>query len=1315
MGNTQAKPHPRSRNKKQVHWKAADRPAPPGKPQLISDAETLPDLITIRWGRPPNDGGSPISSYLVEHRRVGSPHWVRATPLPVLFPELTLSGLEPGWRYQFRVRAENAVGYSDPGEVSDAITVTLQRSAVTAPKFTQEVQDTVALENDKCEFVVHFMSQPAPRICWFKDGFEIFSSRRIRILTENDRSVLTIHQTSLSDEGEIKCTATNKAGHVSTKAKLTVEAPPSIRLPRQYEEGLLFEIGEIIRLKVSVVGRPVPLAFWTHNGESIHSDDRYEIEYADRSFSLKIADASRSDRGEYQVKAVNKLGENTASFLVTVTDKPSRPGRARVVMTLGKSVTLSWTMPEDDGGCKIGNYIVEYYRLGWDVWLKAATCRQLTTILGDLIEGSEYKFRIKAESPYGISEPSEESDTVFIPDPKRGMVHPPLRGRSQPKDVTTSVSTPVAAKRTRKRSQSSSRTELSESPPEVPVRPERYKIKSPPKTPEMSPMLPRKDNSQINRTIIDRASIARELAYGSPEIRVKKESVSPQPNISKSTTPSQDRKIDNADHKIYKVKIEPPMDESKPELPPKQKSPSPEPKKKLIREHSATVSGSSEFMLVLYSDENEKGQSDMFNFDENCVPPPLSLSAPELGADPPQLYPIKNSASSTELLHTRAMMRFYQAAEAEDAELTKIPKAGERRKLSLDIPRIQINSKDEEEIVGLERKYAVRRKSSTGSLGQQHALWAQRRHSLKSSTELKENSIQSNLKHSPNTQLSSSRELEEEQFEKIRQKTKLESQASFEKKAVTIAEEARWMEEYEESLSESSAESTDSETERFKFNVMTSKRIPQDEGFEDEDDTYHPSGSIRTLKKKDSEPFQILTKRKEPPDPSFVPKPILKKADYDVSPLVSPSVSPPTSPVKVARSLSPRPDIVLQRNRSKSLAIPVLSPLSSSNEEINEIPYKRGRSLSLTTNKLPEQKDFPKPQKKTSSALLSSISKVAEISGITAASIVIPEKLLERRKDAEEAKVVADHYGDIVRNYGQRRKSSPQIYLNRDDLKKAAANLETPQEEELSSKEEPSSKENLSNDSGYQSGYKMTNFTDHFRPPTNAGAASVIQKPVTQTNHEAEEMVSRGEQTQIQETSTRGSIQLTIENSSKGRKSSPSPLGRRAVTRSKSPSKRSTSVTRKPFSTPAAANPLETMKKSRKTSPSPRRKIILSPSSSESPSPTLFSRKPKLKEIMTQTSVGLESSSAAIDNTDDKIRRDVLMAKAEVKVRGLVDYLTDLAMLAVACWLYFYKNELLAIPVLLIMMYRQLKCEIGKRIPNWLTKRLKKKQTESGT
>ncbi|EAT43218.1 AAEL005334-PA [Aedes aegypti] len=388
----------------------------PGTPN-----NSAPDVVTLRWKRPTSDGGSPILGYIIEHRRTGSPHWVRASAQLIQATELSLSGLEPGWRYQFRVTAQNIVGQSDCSELSDPLTVTLQRAAIAPPRFVQELYDTTAIENEKIEFRVSVAGSPAPQIGWYKDGFEIFSSRRTKIITEADLSILVIHQAALTDEGEFKCTATNRAGHAVTICSLSIDAYPKIRLPRQYEEGLIVEADEVIRLKVGVAGQPTPIVEWSHNGELIENGGRYEIETNDKNSSLRIANAQRSDRGEYNLRAFNKLGEDYAYFLVTVTAKPEPPSKVQISIGLSKAITLSWSAPEDDGGCKIGNYIVEYYRVGWDVWLKATTCRQLTTTLSGLFEGSQYRFRVKAENPYGLSEPSEESDTLFIPDPKRGI------------------------------------------------------------------------------------------------------------------------------------------------------------------------------------------------------------------------------------------------------------------------------------------------------------------------------------------------------------------------------------------------------------------------------------------------------------------------------------------------------------------------------------------------------------------------------------------------------------------------------------------------------------------------------------------------------------------------------------------------------------------------------------------------------------------------------------------------------------------------------------------------------------------------------
>lgn len=486
-------------------------PSTPGKPILVSSDCDTPDVVTIRWDRPKTDGGAPILGYLVEHRRTGSPHWVRAFPNLVPTPDLALSGLEPGWRYQFRITAQNVVGKSESSEVSDPLTVTLQRNAITAPRFNAEMCDTVAIENEKVEFQVSVTGTPSPEINWFKDGFEIFSSRRTKILTENDTSTLIFHETALTDEGEIKCTATNRAGHAVTKGHLRIEAPPKIRLPRNYEDGLIVEADEPIKLKVGIAGRPTPVVCWTHNGEVIYPEDRIEIETTDKNSSLRVLHGRREDRGEYNVRAVNKLGEDNGSVLVTVTARPSPPSEVTVSISLGKSVTLSWNAPDDDGGCKIGNYTVEYFRMGWNMWLKATTTRSLSATLSDLIEGSEYKFRVKAENPYGMSDPSEESRILFIPDPKRGILRPSDTINQESSDALDDAK-PSAPRRRRISPMSSSNHSLEGGVGGVTTADKGEQT-------HMARLRIQKStvNVQLIPEVFDSDTIARDMSYGSPD------------------------------------------------------------------------------------------------------------------------------------------------------------------------------------------------------------------------------------------------------------------------------------------------------------------------------------------------------------------------------------------------------------------------------------------------------------------------------------------------------------------------------------------------------------------------------------------------------------------------------------------------------------------------------------------------------------------------------------------------------------------------------------------------------------------------------
>lgn len=60
-----------------------------------------------------------------------------------------------------------------------------------------------------------------------------------------------------------------------------------------------------------------------------------------------------------------------------------------------------------------------------------------------------------------------------------------------------------------------------------------------------------------------------------------------------------------------------------------------------------------------------------------------------------------------------------------------------------------------------------------------------------------------------------------------------------------------------------------------------------------------------------------------------------------------------------------------------------------------------------------------------------------------------------------------------------------------------------------------------------------------------------------------------------------------------------------------------------------------------------------------------------------------------------------LEKKAKITVRSAIDYTVDVCLLLLAFWVYFFKDERLAIPFLILIIYRQLQETILMNIPEW--------------
>ncbi|XP_034102726.1 muscle M-line assembly protein unc-89 [Drosophila albomicans] len=1422
------------RPKKNVHWKSAERPSPPGRPILtpLALSEQQPDVVNLRWDRPLLDGGSPITGYTVEQRRVGSPHWVRATPTPIDRCEIQISGLEPGWRYEFRCFAENIVGRSDASELSDPLTVTLQRNAISVPRFVEELVDMNAVEDERIEFRVRVLGEPPPEINWFKDGYEIFSSRRTKIVNEHDASVLIIHQVALTDEGEIKCSATNRAGHVVTKSRLLVQAPPKIRLPRTYEDGLIVEAEEVVRLKVGVAGQPPPAITWLHEGEVIVPGDRFEVSNTEKNSLLKIDNVQRADRGEYMVRAWNKLGEDIASFLVTVTARPNAPGTPKLNMSFGKSATLSWTAPLDDGGCKIGNYIVEYFRIGWNVWLKAATTRALSTTLHDLIEGSEYKFRVKAENPYGLSEPSQESELLFIPDPKRGITKPKsatrIAGDEKDRDKEKDKGKPVPPRR------------KTLSPP----RPHADAATSMSASPKQSPRGSRKPTPQL----IDSEQLRHEMSYGtsdqalkmtvrkSPSLssadstaahgsrpgsnpklnltlitttalvdKVEPEQVQPKPL--RSPTATSPLKLFNPKPAVQKDKSPgrpaatkpPPLPQppqAKPELSPRQptplrKSPTPpepikstpalqrsaepvtlgvnqnvrrfsghalspakhvpalaiaiattakvseklptieisappvqspapeplvpetptsEPKPPVTKmrpqkpaDKHDEVHTSNEFMLVVFdknSKVKDKDKQDSFELElEDAIqPPPISISAPDLAflefTNLHTTFPLRRSVSSTELLYERAMARFYEAVELEQASKTKGKTTAPTREkvtpqVSAPAPtatfRKRLGSMTEAERASFERRSELRRQSA--DMVPMGRKWDSREDINVGNTK---NLTRATTAFLLSEQQKDSRE-EEQERELEEDEDRTESTAEDSEEMEDMDEEQRQGYDLGSDYTESTASSEQDSIEQFKRELLARTRSPSPRDLE----TYHPrnmgAGTFTPYRAPTPEQAAVVLTRPMPlPSPDFVPKPILKRSSNEH---MEQSASQPNSPT---------PD---GNGNSNTNIPPSFAPApNASNLKLDlakGIKSFFNRDKRTATEKNTEaNEEISNPLEKTNAAAIA-----ADLETKRKAK---EEEELRRQEEQrlmqEEAHAAVDHYSDLVRQVSSTHKYHTPLYLDRDELKRAAARAGDDEDDDAGAAEEHQQRRAQSPD-----------HDDMLLAPPTAGRERRLSITEREQLVHVRDMASRHAMHNVSKTpETPASDQARLEEPEY-----PTVLVVPPPKLKKKHADDADAVNENVMSEIVEARP-DARGRTRlvKVKRVIKRRV---PSSTRSRDASL-SRPPPLSTVgnsivpMDRASQTALLLSAVDRELLEKAATLALMQsrseeQAHEKVRSALSYSTDLVLFLVACYVYLFKDARLVLPILALMIYRQLGEALRGYIPSWL----RRKGNDEGT
>lgn len=91
------------------------KPSASGGPLEVSDV--FEDRVTLDWKPPEDDGGMPIDHYDIEKMDLETGRWVPCGRSDGT--NFQVQNLQPGHSYQFRVRAVNKEGESDPLTTTD--------------------------------------------------------------------------------------------------------------------------------------------------------------------------------------------------------------------------------------------------------------------------------------------------------------------------------------------------------------------------------------------------------------------------------------------------------------------------------------------------------------------------------------------------------------------------------------------------------------------------------------------------------------------------------------------------------------------------------------------------------------------------------------------------------------------------------------------------------------------------------------------------------------------------------------------------------------------------------------------------------------------------------------------------------------------------------------------------------------------------------------------------------------------------------------------------------------------------------------------
>ncbi|XP_028442534.1 hemicentin-1 isoform X1 [Perca flavescens] len=191
---------------------------------------------------------------------------------------------------------------------------------------SEEVSPLIVIEGSLITLVCESSGIPPPSLTWRKDGSELKSDQRLRVLSGGRQ--LQISSAERTDAASYTCTASSEAGTISKEYSLQVYVRPSIRRSEGDTDDVAVTKGGDVTLQCSAEGVPRPAVTWLKDGRPITGQHGAKVLNEGRL--LQIKDAKVSDTGRYTCFAVNVAGQADSKHDISVHVPPSIIGQVQL-------------------------------------------------------------------------------------------------------------------------------------------------------------------------------------------------------------------------------------------------------------------------------------------------------------------------------------------------------------------------------------------------------------------------------------------------------------------------------------------------------------------------------------------------------------------------------------------------------------------------------------------------------------------------------------------------------------------------------------------------------------------------------------------------------------------------------------------------------------------------------------------------------------------------------------------------------------------------------------------------------------------------